>query len=142
VAVSRAAIKFLPIFRVLALFAPFAGNVPTDYLLKNSTYDTDTFALFPSCEYKVELLKNDAQVVLNLISDADQASALLPLAVDLVARIGKPVVNHPARIRRTTRDAVAVLQDAFSSCSTILARPVGPMTVTVLKRSEAPCDFE
>jgi len=70
--IRRPATKFPADFRVLALFAPFAGNTPTEYLLKNSAYDTDTFAVFPSCEYDVELLKGDVDVVLNLISDADQ----------------------------------------------------------------------
>ena len=91
----QAHIRFPADFRVLALFAPFAGNTPTEYLLKNSAYDTDTFAVFPSCEYDIELLKGDVDVVLNLISDADQAEALLPLAIDLVGRFGKPVVTIP-----------------------------------------------
>ena len=54
-------------------------------------------------------LKLDVQVVVNLISDADQAAELLPLAADLVGRLDKPTVNDPRKIRRTTRDAVAGL---------------------------------
>ena len=53
--------------------------------------------------------RQDAQVVVNLISDADQADALLPLAADLVRRLGKPVINDPGKIQRTTRDSVAEL---------------------------------
>jgi tetratricopeptide (TPR) repeat protein len=149
--VNRPAAKWPADFRALAVFAPFAGNLPTDYLFKDSPYDSDILALLAGREYDVELLKQDVQVVVNLISDADQADALLPLAADLADQLGKPVVNHPCKIQRTTRDmvarllegiagcripkilrqqagvdlALATLQAAFSSTSTILVRPAG-----------------
>jgi tetratricopeptide (TPR) repeat protein len=149
--IRRPAAKFPPDFRILALYAPFAGNLPTSYLFKDAVYDADTLALFASSEFDVELLKQDVQVVVNLISDADQADALLPLAADLVAGLGKPTVNDPRKVRNTTRDAVAdllegilncripkvirkkagadlavaTLQEAFADSSAILVRPVG-----------------
>ena len=149
--IRRPAAKFPAEFRIVALFAPFAGNLPTDYLLKDTAYDTDTLALFASREYDVEALEQDVQVVVNLISDADQADALLPLAADVAERFGKPIVNDPRKIQRTTRDAVAAvlqgipdclvpkvlrqkagsdlaaatLQAALASPSTVLVRPVG-----------------
>jgi len=149
--VRRQGTKFPADFRVLALFAPFAGNTPHGYLFKDPLYDTDTLALFGSSQFDVELLKRDVQVVVNLISDADQAAAVLPLAADLAARLGKPIVNHPRNIERTTRDAVADrlegipgcivpkvlrqkagadlavadLRAALSSSSTVLVRPAG-----------------
>ena len=72
-------------FRVLALFAPFAGNTPHGYLFKDPHhYDTDTLALFELQPIRRRFpLKQDVQVVVNLISDADQAAAVLPLAADL-----------------------------------------------------------
>jgi tetratricopeptide (TPR) repeat protein len=149
--IRRPAARVPAQFRVLALFAPFAGNMPTGYLFKDTVYDTDTLAVFASSEYDVELLKQDVQVVVNLVSDADQAGALLPLAADLADRLGKPIVNDPRKIQRTTRDAVAALlrgipgcripkvlrqktgsdlavatlRAALSSSSTILTRPAG-----------------
>jgi tetratricopeptide (TPR) repeat protein len=149
--IRRPAAKSPADFRVLALFAPFAGNLPTDYLFGDAAYDTDTLALLAAGEYDADVLKQGVQVVVNLISDADQAGVLLPLAADLADRLGKPVVNDPRQIQRTTRDAVAVLlqgipgcripqvlrqkagadlsiatvQATFSSLSTILTRPVG-----------------
>jgi tetratricopeptide (TPR) repeat protein/glutathione synthase/RimK-type ligase-like ATP-grasp enzyme len=107
--IRRPAAKSPADFRVLALYAPFAGNTPTEYLFKDPAYDTDTLALFAAREYDVEPMGRDVQVVVNLISDADQAQSLLPLAADLVDRLGKPTINHPGRIQRTTRDAVAEL---------------------------------
>jgi tetratricopeptide (TPR) repeat protein len=114
--IRRPAVKFPADFRVLALYAPFAGNLPTGYLFKDSAYDTDTLALFATSEYDADILKQDVQVVVNLISDADQAGALLPLVADLADRLGRPVVNDPRKIERTTRDAIAGLIDGIPGC--------------------------
>jgi tetratricopeptide (TPR) repeat protein len=114
--IRRPAAKLPAEFRVLALFAPFAGNMPTGYLFQDSVYDTDTLALFASRAYDIELLQQDVQVVVNLISDADQAEALLPLAADLVCQLDKPTVNDPLMIGKTTRDAVADLLQGIPGC--------------------------
>jgi Flp pilus assembly protein TadD/glutathione synthase/RimK-type ligase-like ATP-grasp enzyme len=113
--IRRSAAKSPADFRVLALYAPFAGNTPSEYLFKDAAYDTDTLALFASSELDARSL-GDIQLVVNLISDADQAKAELPLAARLVQAIGKPVVNEPAKIQRTTRDAVADLLRAIPDC--------------------------
>lgn len=114
--IRRPAAKSPPDFRVLALYAPFGGNTPTEYLFKDAVHDTDTLALFASREYDVELFGRNVQVVVNLISDADQTEALLPLAADLVSRLGKPTVNDPRKIATTTRDAVAGLLEGIPGC--------------------------
>jgi hypothetical protein len=72
--------------------------------------------LFSSSEHDAESLKRDVQVVVNLISDADQAGPLLALAADLVGRLGKPTINDPRQIQRTTRDAVANLLEGIPRC--------------------------
>lgn len=149
--IRRPAATFPAEFRVLALFAPFGGNTPTEYLFKDAVYDTATLAIFAAGEYDVEPLSREIEVVVNLISDADQSESVLPLAADLAGRLGKPIINDPGWIRRTTRDAVAellqgipgcrvpkvlrqkagvalaeaTLQAAFPAASTVLARPVG-----------------
>jgi Flp pilus assembly protein TadD len=114
--IRRPAAKNPADFRVLALFAPFAGNLPTEYLFKDAAYDTDTLALLPSSQYDADLLKQGVQVVVNLISDADQADTLLPLAADLVARLGRPIINDPRKIKQTTRDTVAGLLQGIPNC--------------------------
>ena len=149
--IRRPAAKSPPDFRVLALYAPFGGNTPTELLFKDAVHDTDTLALFAARDYDAELFSQNIQVVVNLISDADQTEALLPLAADLVSRMGKPTVNDPRKIAQTTRDIVATLlqgipgcrvpkalrhragavasaaalQAAFPFSSPVLARPVG-----------------
>lgn len=114
--IRRPAAKSPADFRVLALYAPFAGNMPTEYLFKDAAYDTDTLALLGAHEYDVERLGQGAQVVVNLISDADQGEAVLPLAADLVDRLGKPTVNDPRKIQHTTRDSVADLLGGIPGC--------------------------
>lgn len=115
--IRRPAAKSPAEFRILTLYAPFGGNMPTEYLFQDAFYDTDTLALFASREYDSALLSRDVQVVVNLISDADQTEALLPVAADLVDRFGLPTLNDPRRIQRTTRDAVAGLLDGIpASC--------------------------
>ncbi len=114
--IRRPAAKSPPDFRLLALYAPFGGNTPTECLFKDAVHDTDTLALFASREYDAELFSQNIQLVVNLISDADQTEALLPLAADLVDRLGKPTVNDPRKIQRTTRDAVACLLRGIPGC--------------------------
>ncbi|MGH6779003.1 MAG: tetratricopeptide repeat protein [Bradyrhizobium sp.] len=113
--IRRRAVKSPADFRVLALYAPFAGNTPAEYLFKDAPYDTDTLALIAGTEADVSAL-GDVGLVVNLISDADQAAAVLPLAARLVEKLGKPVVNDPGKIQRTTRDAVARLLPGIPEC--------------------------
>jgi tetratricopeptide (TPR) repeat protein len=113
--IRRKAIKSPPDFRVLALYAPFAGNTPTEFLFKDAAYEVDTVALIDASEPDVAAI-GEVQVVVNLISDADQAEDMLPLAARLAKKFGKPVVNDPDRIRHTTRDAVADLLSGIGGC--------------------------
>jgi tetratricopeptide (TPR) repeat protein len=103
-------------FRILALYAPFGGNTPTEYLFQDAFYDTDTLALFASRDCSDLSFGRDLDLVINLISDADQTDALLPLAADLVDRFGLPTINHPRRVQMTTRDAVARLLEGIPAC--------------------------
>ena len=149
--IRRPAVKSPADFRVLALYAPFGGNTPTEYLFKHAAYDTDTLALFEQNHYDADTFSRGVDIVVNLLSDVDQAARILPLAADLADRLGKPVVNHPRKVLRTTRDATAELltgiegcripkilrqvqgstlsveniRAAFPTASSILARPVG-----------------
>jgi tetratricopeptide (TPR) repeat protein len=113
--VRRQAIKSPPDFRLLALYAPFNGNTPIQYLFKDSTYDVDTLALFGPDEPDSSSV-SDIDVVFNLISDADQAQAMLPPAGRLAEKLGKPVLNDPGKILRTTRDAMADLLSGIPGC--------------------------
>jgi Flp pilus assembly protein TadD/glutathione synthase/RimK-type ligase-like ATP-grasp enzyme len=113
--IRRRAIKSPADFRVLALYAPFAGNTPAEYLFKDANHDTDTLALFDGSEADLDAL-GAFDLVVNLISDADQAQSVLPMAAGLVKLLGKSVINDPDRIRRTTRDEVSGLLPGIEGC--------------------------
>jgi tetratricopeptide (TPR) repeat protein len=114
--IRRPAAKSPADFRVLALYAPFAGNTPSSFLFKDTDFETDTLALLPSGTPQVTFPEEDIALVVNLISDADQAANVLPLAADLAARLGKRTINDPGRIMITTRDAIADLLLAMPGC--------------------------
>jgi tetratricopeptide (TPR) repeat protein len=113
--IRKRAIKSPADFRVLALYAPFGGNTPAEYLFKDVGYDADTLALFDSSKPDLSAL-GEFDLVVNLISDADQADSALPVAASLVAQLGKPIINDPGRISRTTRDAVTELLSDIPGC--------------------------
>ena len=59
--IRRPAAKYRADFRVLALYAPFAGNTPTELLFKEAAYDTDTLALFGDGDHDAEALRQDVR---------------------------------------------------------------------------------
>jgi tetratricopeptide (TPR) repeat protein len=103
-------------FRVLALFAPFAGNTPTEYLLTGTHYDASTLAVFAGRDYDLAALRRGADLVFNLISDADQAQAVLPMVSTLVDGLGLPTLNPPHKVRETTREIIAQRLDGIAGC--------------------------
>ncbi|MDR3494282.1 MAG: tetratricopeptide repeat protein [Ancalomicrobiaceae bacterium] len=105
-----------PAFTVLALYAPFAGNTPTEFMFEAAPYEVRTVALVPSAAYDAASLGEGCNLLVNLVSDADQGATILPTAQALADTLGLPVINHPLRIDRTTRertaDVLAGLADA------------------------------
>jgi glutathione synthase/RimK-type ligase-like ATP-grasp enzyme len=105
-----------PAFSVLVIMAPGAGNTPYRYLVGKNSFESYLYALLPNVEPDIELLRRHGDIVLNLISDADQGRDMLANAAALVDRIGKPVINHPDRILATSRDAVAERLPGIAHC--------------------------
>lgn len=112
----RPAITSPPAFRVLALFAPFVGNTPVEFLFRDCGYETSILSLLPGSEPDIAMLAREADLVVNLVSDADQGREVLARAVALTEAFGKPVVNDPAKVLRTTRDATALALAAIDGC--------------------------
>jgi tetratricopeptide (TPR) repeat protein len=105
-----------PAFRALALFAPFVGNTPVEFLFRDCAYQTSILSLLSNSQPDIALLGREADVVVNLVSDADQGADVLPLAMAIASSLGKPVVNDPAKIRNTTRDATALALADVEGC--------------------------
>jgi tetratricopeptide (TPR) repeat protein len=102
--IAQASVKSPPDFTVLALQAPFGGNTPTEYLFFAPDYAVNTYAVLPGAAHDIALLQAAGDIVVNLVSDADQAAAILPEVVALTDRLGKTTINAPSEILRTTRD--------------------------------------
>ena len=112
----RPAVKSPPAFRALALFAPFVGNTPVEFLFKDCAYQTSILSLLPGSQPDIGLLAREADVVVNLVSDADQGAEVLPLAIAIAEALGKPIVNDPAKVQNTTRDATAAALAGIDGC--------------------------
>ena len=93
--------------RVLALVAPGLGNTPVEHLVAASAHEFGMVLVLPGLRYDAARLAERGDLVLNLISDADVGRGVLPHAAALVDRIGRPTINHPAKIRPTDRQTIA-----------------------------------
>ena len=98
------------------MLAPGSYNTPYEYLIDRTPFDSNILLLLPDHEYDAAFLASHADVVVNLVSDVDQDNAMLPVAARLIDRLGKPVINHPDRIRSTDRLAIATLLSDIPSC--------------------------
>ncbi|HTH59231.1 MAG TPA: tetratricopeptide repeat protein [Paraburkholderia sp.] len=96
-----------PQFRVLLMFAPGAGNTPVDYLINDARFESHIFTALNDFEYDIDLLRSHTDVVVNLVSDADNSRAILGTVEALADRIGRPVINHPRLIANTDRATVS-----------------------------------
>jgi hypothetical protein len=105
--IHKPAAVFPPAFTVLALYAPFGGNTPTEYLFDATAYDINTYAVLAGQTHDIALLRTSGHIVMNLISDADQAARILPEAAVLADALRMTIVNHPRVILETTRERVA-----------------------------------
>jgi tetratricopeptide (TPR) repeat protein len=105
--ITRPASTGAPAFAALLLIAPGRGNTPIDYLTRQTPYDSHILLFLTGHDYDIAYLRDRTDVVFNLVSDVDLGGELLPELGELLRRLGKPVVNHPDRIRPTDRASIA-----------------------------------
>jgi tetratricopeptide (TPR) repeat protein len=94
-------------FSALFLDTPMAGSVPIDYLAGRAGYDRHFHCVIPDTPVDIDLLRTKADVVFNMICNAEDGAEILQQAADLVQRLGRPTVNHPNLIMRTDRETMA-----------------------------------
>jgi hypothetical protein len=103
-------------FSVLLLYAPGTGCTPINYLTRKAHYECHSYCVLPDTPQNLELLRAKADVVINIIADADYNKDLLPFAQKLVERLDRPTVNHPRLIMSTDRETVARRLDGIPLC--------------------------
>jgi tetratricopeptide (TPR) repeat protein len=94
-------------FSAVFLDTPMAGSTPVNYLSGRSGYDRHFHCVIPDTPVDVDLLRSKADVVFNMICNADDGKEILVDALDLVQRLGRPTINHPRLIMNTDREAIA-----------------------------------
>jgi tetratricopeptide (TPR) repeat protein len=110
------ATKAVPDFSVLTIFTPFVGNTPTAYLMDKVPYEANQFVFLADMEYDIELLKRSGQVVVNMTTEADMAHSVLPQIAKLVDQLDMPVINHPSKVQKTSREDISRLLRDIPGC--------------------------
>lgn len=103
-------------FSVLAIEGSGVGNTPPQFLLCNGSFDCHFTVLLEGVRPDIEMLARHCDVVVNLISEVDQAKHILPMAGDVIDRLGKPVINHPKKIMKTDRETTARCLEGVDLC--------------------------
>ena len=85
---------------LLMLVSTSGGNIPTQYILDDRIHAiTVLYAEY----YRPDLPLPPHSLIFNTIGDADRCTQALEMGETIVARSGKPVINHPAKVRKTAR---------------------------------------
>jgi hypothetical protein len=92
-------------FKALLLFSPFSGNTPYEDLISDSCYDADVILILPGHQDDPRAVSAD--IIVNLVSEADLRRDIVEQVADFVAPIPKPVINHPLLILGTDRQSIA-----------------------------------
>jgi tetratricopeptide (TPR) repeat protein len=94
-------------FSAVFLDTPLAGSTPVTYLAGRACYDRHFHCVIPDTAVDVDLLRSKADVVFNMICNADDGKDILPQALELVERLGRPTINHPRLIMNTDRETMS-----------------------------------
>jgi tetratricopeptide (TPR) repeat protein len=94
-------------FSALFLDTPMGGSTPVNYLAGRASYDRHFHCVMPDTPVDLDLLRGKADVVFNMICNADDGEDMLVRALDLVERLGRPTINHPRLVMNTNRESIA-----------------------------------
>lgn len=103
-------------FSAVFLDTPLAGSTPVNYLAGRASYDRHFHCVIPDTPVNFVLLGDKADVVFNMICNADDGKDVLAQALDLVERLGRPTINHPRLIMHTDRETIARLLADIPYC--------------------------
>ncbi|THD74325.1 MAG: tetratricopeptide repeat protein [Phenylobacterium sp.] len=118
--------------RVLVLGAVGAGHVPTRYLVDPDAFAIAALTLLSPQARDASLGRvaldelRDTDVVFSTLGDVDRDGGQLSAATAFCLALDKPVLNPPAAIRHTGRDAAAALFAGIPGLVTPPARRASP----------------
>jgi hypothetical protein len=95
-----------PTVRLLALMAPGGRmvNTPLEFIAHGNHIRLDQWFVVPGEPVSEDIPDHDIAIL--AYSDAEDAQSLLPLFESLASDWPRPLLNHPAKIQRCTRDAL------------------------------------
>jgi len=96
-----------PDFSVVLLDTPMAGSTPMDYLLSSANYERHFYCVLPGDAPHLDFVESKAEVVMNMIADADNGKDILPFALQVADALDRPIVNHPRKVLNTARDVIS-----------------------------------
>ena len=105
-----------PEFSAVFLDTPMGGSTPVNYLAGRASYDRNFHCVIPDTAANIDLLRGKADVIFNMISNADDGEEILALALDLVERLDRPTINHPRLIMNSDRESIARLLAEIPGC--------------------------
>ena len=117
-------------FSAVFLDSPLAGSTPVDYLAGKASYDRHFYCVLPGAPADIDLLRGKADVVFNMICNADDGKDLLPQVLELVDRLGCPIINHPRSIMNTDRESISRRLAEIPYCTVPKTRRVAGTVLT------------
>jgi Flp pilus assembly protein TadD len=130
-----------PAFSVLLLDAPGAGSTPLNYLAGHAPYDCHFVGIMADLNHDVAMLRSKADLVFNMIADADNGKDVLPLALALADQFDCPVINHPRKILQTDRASIARALADIPLCRVPKTRRFEPSTLAGEAGQQALAEF-
>ena len=94
-------------FRALLLFSPVSGNTPYEDLIKDSQGDFVLRIMIPDYRYDPAEINAEAEIVVNLVSDADLGSVVISSVAELTDQLNVPIINPPRVMLGTDRQSIA-----------------------------------
>ena len=116
--ITSPAMKEKADFSVVFLDSPGPGSTPVGYLVGKAPYDSHFYCVLPDVQPDIDFLRAKADVVVNLIADADNGKEILPFVHDIVERLGRPTVNPPRLVMNTDRETIARRLAGIPFCHT------------------------
>ena len=126
-------------FSAVFLDTPLAGSTPVNYLAGRARYDRHFHCVLPDTPVDLELLRDKADVVFNMICNADDGKDVLPQALALAEQLGRPTINHPRLIMHTDRETMSRrLADIPGCLVPRTARVAGPVLAEAVRARHYP----
>jgi tetratricopeptide (TPR) repeat protein len=103
-------------FSAVFLDSPGPGSTPVHYLAGGTPYDCHFYCVLPDAAPDFAALRAKADVVVNMIADADNGADILPAVQRVVEGLDRPTINPPSRVMDTGRASMSRRLAGIPAC--------------------------